>query len=112
MLELAKALTFFASLITLYWAAIDAFLVPAIRWQDRLLLALTHLLLAAAVCLLSGLIFRWPSPTNPDANQSLSDTLPMRLLFWAAAFITLLFIASWYLVCGAPTYGTHYPACS
>ena len=112
MLELTKALSFIASLLSLYWAALSAFFEPGLHWQDRLILALAKLALAAAICLLSGLIFRWPTPTNPDANQPLTSTLPMQLFLWGAAAITLLFIASWYLVCGAPTFTTHYPACT
>ncbi len=112
MLELTKAATFFASILSLYWAALSALFAPGIHWQDRLILALARLTLAAAVCLLSGLIFRYPTHSNPDAHQPLATTLPMRLFFWAAPILILLFLASWYLVCGAPTFGTHYPACS
>ena len=112
MLELAKAAAFFASLLALYWTAISAFFIPGLHWQDRLFLALARLSLTAAICLLSGLIFRLPTGSNPDAHLPLTSTLPLRLFFWAAPILALLFLASWYLTCGAPTFTTHYPACS
>jgi hypothetical protein len=112
MLELAKAATFFASILSLYWVALTAFFVPGLHWQDRLFLALAKLALAAAVCLFSALIFRLPVRTNPDAHQPLTSTLPMQLFFWTAPILLILFLASWYLTCGAPTFTTHYPACS
>jgi len=111
MLELSKAATFFASLLALYWTALSAFFIPGLHWQDRLYLALARLALAAAVCLLSGLVFRLPTRANPDAHQPLAATLPMQLLFWTAPILTLLFLASWYVTCGAPTFATPYPAC-
>jgi hypothetical protein len=112
MLELAKAATFFACVLSLYWTALSAFFHPALQFHDRLTLVLAKLVLAAAVCLLSGLVFRLPVRSNPDAHLPLTSTLPMQLFFWTAPILTLLFLASWYLTCGAPTLTTHYPACS
>ncbi len=111
MLELTKAATFFASVLALYWTALGAFFIPGLHWQERLFLALARLALAAAICLLSGLLFRLPVRTNPDAHLPLTSTLPMQLFFWTAPILTLLFLASWYLTCGAPTFTTPYPAC-
>ena len=111
MLELAKAATFFASILALYWTALSAFFIPGLHWQDRLYLALARLALAAALCLLSGLVFRLPTRTNPDADQPLTATLPMQLFFWTAPILALLFLSAWYLTCGAPTFTTHDPAC-
>lgn len=112
MLELAKALSFLACVLSLYWTAVNAFFLPGIGWQDRLFLALAKLVLAACICSLSGLIFRWPSPTNPDRNQPLHATLPVQLFLWIATGLLLFFIATWYLTCGAPTFTNHYPACT
>jgi len=111
MLELAKAATFFASLLALYWTALSAFFLPGLDWQDRLLLALARLSLSAAVCLFSALIFRLPTRTNPDAHLPLTSALPLQLFFWAAPILALLFLAAWYVTCGAPTFLTPYPAC-
>ena len=110
MLELAKAATFFASLLALYWTALSAFFIPGLHWQDRLLLALARLAVAAAICLLSALVFRLPLRSNPDAHQPLTATLPMQLFFWTAPILAFLFLASWYLTCGAPTFTTPGPA--
>jgi hypothetical protein len=112
MLELTKALTFFSTILSLYWTAVTAFFVPGIRWQERLYLLLAKLAIAATVSCMSGLIFTLPIRSNPDANQPLSTTLPVQLFLWASAGITVLFLTSWYLTCGAPTFGSHYPACS
>ena len=49
MLELTKAITFIASILSLYWVAINAFFVPSLHWQDRLFLALAKLALSAAI---------------------------------------------------------------
>ena len=112
MLELAKTATFFACLLSLYWTALSAFFDPGLRWQDRMILTVARLSLAAALCLISALVFRLPTRTNPDAHKPLTSTLPLQLFFWAAPILALLFLASWYLTCGAPTLTTHYPACS
>jgi hypothetical protein len=109
MLDLAKATTFFASLLSLYWTALSAFFLPGLHWQDRLLLALARLSLTAALCLFSALIFGLPTRTHPDAHLPLTSTLPLQLFFWAAPILALLFLASWYLTCGAPTFTTPTP---
>jgi hypothetical protein len=89
-LDLAKALTFFASLASLYWVALAAFFQPG------------SLLIAGCICVVSGLLFRWPAKTNPDAGVPLLATLPVRMFLWGAVGIAVLFGASWYLVCGSP----------
>jgi hypothetical protein len=101
-LELAKAVTFFLSLASLYWVAVAAFFQPGSRWEDRLLVALVRLAAAGCVCFVSGMLFRWPARSNPDAGQPLTATLPVRLFLWGAAGLSALFAVSWYLVCGAP----------
>jgi hypothetical protein len=105
LLELGKAISFFASILSFYPVAISAFFEPGARWEERLELLLPKLALAALLCLFSGLLFIWPARSNPERHTSLASTLPIRLLFWAAAGVTLLFFASWYFVCGAPGCG-------
>src|SRR5947209_9496226 len=97
MLELAKAVSFLVCILSLYWAAISAFFVPGAQWEERLWLAGFKLLAAAAICFYSGMVFSWPSRTNPNAFQKLTSTLPVRLYFWAVAGIALLFALSCYL---------------
>lgn len=100
MLELAKAISLLVSILSLYWVAISAFFVPGSQWHDRLWIAGLKLLAAAAICFYSGMIFSWPSRTNPTAFQRLTSTTPVRLFFWALAGIAVLFALSWYLAEG------------
>jgi hypothetical protein len=97
MLELAKAVSFLICILTLYWAAISAFFVPGSQWEDRLWVALFKLLAAAAICFYSGMLFSWPSKTNPTAYQRLIATMPVRMFFCALAGIAVLFVLSWYI---------------
>lgn len=112
MLELTKAAAFLACLLSLYWTALTAFFLPGLHWQDRLLDVLAKLALAAAISLLSALLFRLPVRANPDAHQPLTRTLPVQLFLWAAPILLLLFLASWYLSCNSPSFTSRYPACS
>jgi hypothetical protein len=102
MLELAKAISLLICILSLYWAAISAFFVPGSQWEERLWIAAFKLLAAAAICFYSGMVFSWPSKTNPTAFQRLTSTMPVRLFFWALSCIVLLFALSWYLVDGEP----------
>jgi hypothetical protein len=100
LLDLTKSLTFFATLLSLYPVVINAFFLPATRWQDRLLLALSKLAIAACIAFISGIVFRWPSRSNPDAGQALTATLPVRLFLWAFIGLTVLYVIYWYLITG------------
>ena len=97
MLELAKAFSFLVCILSLYWAAISAFFVPGTQWEERMWVAAFKLVCAAAICFYSGMVFSWPSRTNPTAFQRLTSTMPVRLFFWALGCITVLFAMSWYL---------------
>jgi len=97
MLELAKAVSFLVCILALYWAAISAFFVPGAQWEERLWVAVFKLLVTAAICFYSGMVFSWPSRSNPTAFQRLTATLPVRLFFWAVGGIAVLFTLSWYL---------------
>jgi hypothetical protein len=96
LLDLAKALSFFACIVVVYHAAIHTFFVPGLKWEERLALAVLKLALAACVCFLSGMVFTWPTRTNPDRGLALTATLPVRFFLWSAAGIAVLFICSWY----------------
>jgi hypothetical protein len=97
LLDLGKALSFFACIGFVYHAAIHTFFVPGARWKDRLAFALMKLALAACACFLSGMVFTWPTRTNPDRGLALTATLPVRFFFWSTAVIAALFLSSWYL---------------
>jgi hypothetical protein len=94
---MGKAACFFFCIASLYEAAIHAFFVPGTRWEQRMLMAAFRLGWAAYVCFMSGLVFKIPVRTNPDRNQKLTATLPVRLFLWSSAGIVVLFAASWYL---------------
>lgn len=78
----------------------SAFFEPAAPWQERMLLALPRVAIAACICCASGMIFAWPTRENPDADLRLTSTLPVRLFLWAMPGIGLLFALGWYLMCG------------
>lgn len=100
MLEIAKFISLLLCILSLYWAGISAFFEPGSQWQERLWMAGLKLLASAAVCFYSGMVFSWPSKTNPTALQRLTATMPVRLFFWAVAGMVGLFLLSWYLVSG------------
>jgi hypothetical protein len=97
-LDLSKAASFLLSILSLLHLAARAFFYPEPYWRDRLILALPSLALATAICLVAGLLFRWPARYNPDANQPLADTLPMRLYFWTIPTLALLFTLCCYIL--------------
>ncbi len=102
LLELGKAVSFLATIVSLYPVGIAVFFEPASRWQERLLLALPKLATAFFVALASALLFTWPVRSNPDAGQALTSTLPARVFLWVVAGMAALFVVSWYLMCGVP----------
>jgi len=97
LLELAKPLSFFLAMLSLYPVLVSAFFVPGSHWQERLTLALLRVLLAGSVGFASGLFFAWPSGANAGSQQSLLATLPVRMFLWAMAGMAILFAVSWYL---------------
>ncbi len=97
LLDLAKAVSFFLCIVSLYHAAIHAFFVPGAQWRERLVFALVRLGLAGCICLLSGMLFALPARTNPDRDQPLGRTLPVRLYLWSLGAIAAFFTAGWYL---------------
>ena len=97
LLELCKAASFFVSILALYQASIYALFQPGAGWRERLLLAFLRLAFAAWVCLVSGLVFTFPTRTNPERGKKLSSTLPVRLFVWGSACIVALFVCSWFL---------------
>ena len=96
MLELARPLTFFLSMLSLYPVLVAAFFVPGTRWEERLVAALLRIALAACMCMMSGLVFSRPSPDSQQGER-LMATLPMRMFIWAMVGMALLFALSWYL---------------
>lgn len=97
-LELGKAISFFASIASLYALMASAFFVPGTEWQDRLIGSLLRILMAACVCFASGILFREEALQNtPESEPPLTSTLPVRLFFWSLLAMALLFLLSWFL---------------
>jgi hypothetical protein len=95
-LDIAKALSFFASMLSLYPVVLSAFFVPGSRWEDRMVVALARVGLAGCISLLSGILFARPWLPSPQ-GQHLLATLPVRMYLWTVAGVAVLFALSWYL---------------
>jgi len=94
-LDIAKALSFFASILSLYPVVMGAFFVPGARMEDRLILALARVGLAGCISLLSGILFARPWLADPR-GEHLIATLPVRIYLWTVTGVAVLFILSWY----------------
>ncbi len=98
MLQIAKFLALVLSILSLCALAGHAFFVPGSPWQDRLLDGLAMLGLTASICFASGMIFEIPSRRfDPEPTPRLTQTLPVRLYFWGASLMAVLFLLSWFL---------------
>jgi hypothetical protein len=96
LLDLARALSFFLSLLSLYPVALSAFFVPGARLEDRLVLALENIALAGCICFFSGILFAKPW-RETESGEHLIETLPVRLYLWSMLGVAILFCLSWYL---------------
>jgi hypothetical protein len=98
LLEIGKAISFLASILSLYALMGSAFFVPGTQWQDRLVASLTRIGLAACVCFASGILFRQEAlHRSPGSDAPLSSTLPVKLFCWALLIMAALFLLSWFL---------------
>jgi len=95
-LELAKFASLLLSILSLDAVFHTAFLEPGSNLQRQLLPSLRMLLLAAAVSLASGYLFRlWETRAAPAGRHSLAGSLPMLIFWWAAGGMALLFALAW-----------------
>ena len=95
MAEIAKPITFVFCILSLYGLFYKAFLDPVNGPQERMYNSLALMGLAAAIALVSGLIFR--ETEAQVRNTRLSSTLPVQMFCWAFGFMLILFLVSWYL---------------
>jgi hypothetical protein len=93
LLELGRAISLALSILSLYAVLDAAFFLPATRWEERLMASFARIGLAACICLISGILFRY----NAAPQVSLTRTLPVRLLLWTLFGAALLFTLAWYL---------------
>lgn len=96
-LELAKFASLLLSILSLDAVFHSAFLQPASDLQQRLLPSLELLMLAAAICLASGAIFREWEQRAGKRDASLVGSLPMLIFWWASGMMALLFGLAWLL---------------
>lgn len=92
-LDLGRAISLAFSILSLYALLDTAFFLPATRWEERLAASLARIGLAACVCLISGILFRFHS--RPEVP--LRRTLPVRLFLWTLLGAVLLFALAWSL---------------
>jgi cation transport ATPase len=97
LLDLVRAISFFLSILSLYWVMLSAFFVPGSRWQERLVDCLLRVALAACMCFASGLLFSWRPAASREKWESPLSTLPVRLFFFGLAGMLILFMLSWYI---------------
>jgi hypothetical protein len=94
-LELAKFASLLLAILSLDAVIHTAFLEPGSNLEHQLVPALRMLLLAAAVSLGSGCIFRVWQQREGGHRISVARSLPMLIFWWAGGVITLLFAVSW-----------------
>jgi hypothetical protein len=97
LLEFARTLSFFVSMLALYPVVAGAFFVPGSHWQDRLILALARMGLAGCLALMSGILFAKPWAHQDDAGRRLMAALPVRIYLWTILGVAIMFLLSWYL---------------
>jgi hypothetical protein len=96
-LELAKFASLLLGILSLDAVLHIAFLEPGRNLEQQFLPSLRMLLLAGAVCLGSGYIFRAWQQKAGQRNASLAGSLPMLIFWWAGGVIALLFAVSWFV---------------
>jgi hypothetical protein len=97
LLELAKFASLLLSILSLDAVLHSAFLEPGSNVQQRLLPSLDLLVVAAAVCLGSGYIFRAWDQKVGKRDASLARSLPMLIFWWGSGTIALLYALAWLL---------------
>jgi hypothetical protein len=97
LVEIAKPVSFIFCILSLYSVFHTAFLVPASDLHQRIYDSLAVLALSAAISFLSGLSFRATEPEPQNSQLRLTATLPVKLFFWGAGAMFVLFVVSWYL---------------
>jgi hypothetical protein len=97
LVELARPVTLISTILSLYALFHAAFLIPASDMHQRIYQSLELLGLAAAISLIGGLIFRQSTTKRSSSGMRLTGTLPVRIFFWAASAMLVLFIVSWYV---------------
>jgi len=99
MVPVAKLVALTLSILSLCLLMAHAFFVPGSPWGDRLLDGLGTLGLAGGICFAAGMLFEIPNRKfDPEPTPPLMRTLPVRLFFWGAGLMAVMFLLSWFLV--------------
>jgi hypothetical protein len=99
-LELAKFASLLLSILLLDAVFHTAFLEPGGHLEEQLLPALRMLLLAGAVSLGSGYLFRAGERRAGQRavhDGSVAGSLPMMIFWWGTGVMALLFFLAWLL---------------
>jgi len=100
-LELAKFASLLLSILALDAVLHTAFLEPGGHLEQQLLPALRILLLAAALSLASGYIFRAGERRAGQGavrnGGSVAGSLPMMIFWWGSGIMALLYFLAWLL---------------
>jgi hypothetical protein len=101
LLELAKPVTLLASILSLLGVFHAAFLAPETTLEQRLYDSLALLALAAAVSLISGIVFQKQQQAVIHLVRvramRLTETFPVQVFFWATGIMSALFLLAWYV---------------
>jgi hypothetical protein len=96
LVEVAKPVTLFFCILSLYAVFNTALLDPSSDMDQRIYDSLGRLALAAGISLIGGLVFR-AAKHDPDDSARLAATLPVQMFLWAAGAMVVFFAISWYL---------------
>ncbi|MGC2257430.1 MAG: hypothetical protein WA198_20195 [Candidatus Sulfotelmatobacter sp.] len=97
LVEVARPVTLISTILSLYALFHTAFLIPSGDLHQRIYESLEMLALAAAIALVGGLVFRESPSKSASGGMRLTGTLPVRVFFWSASVMLILFVVSWYL---------------
>jgi hypothetical protein len=97
LLDLAKAVSFLLSILSLCPVVLSAFFVPGSQLEDRLVLALEWVALAGCICFLSGILFSQPWRAEAETGDHLLRELPVKMYLWTVLAVAILFVLSWFL---------------
>lgn len=97
LLELARPITLLCSMLSLLAVFHTAFLGSEADYSQRIFDSLGVLLLAAGFSLISGMTFREGRHSLYARGIGLTETFPVRVFFWTAGIMAVLFPVSWYL---------------
>ena len=96
LVEVAKPVTLISCILSLLAVFHTGFLAPSSDMHQKIYDTLARLALAAAICLISGLIFRKTQKPHSGTTR-LVATLPLQVFCWAAGTMLILLVVSWYL---------------